>query len=71
MEYRYLWAKMKGIINYCCLMMHHIAHIAGFLNGLQRQMMITCSVGSFCQRFTKKVLVSINHILAGYKANKQ
>jgi hypothetical protein len=38
---------------------------------LQRQMMITRSIGSFSQRFTVKVLVSINHILAGYKANKQ
>ena len=50
--------------------MHGIAQVTFFLNGLLLLMMIMSGVNrSGC--FGKQMLVGINNILPGYKANKQ
>jgi hypothetical protein len=71
MQYCYLRTKIKNITYYCGLVMHSITHTAFFLNGLLRLMMITGGIGGFNDAFGKKVLVSINHILACNKADEQ
>lgn len=70
MQGRHLWHKMKCLINNGSLVMHGIAQVTFFLNGL----LLVAMVGGCVNRagsFNKKVLVGINNILASNKADKQ
>jgi hypothetical protein len=70
MQYGYLRTKMKSLINDGRLVMHGIAQVTFFLNGL----LLVAMVGGCVNRagsFNQKVLVGINNILAGNKADKQ
>lgn len=69
MQCDYLRTKIRGAINYRGLMVHDIAHVAFFFNGLMLLMIMNSRICCFGNPFYKQVLVSINHILPGNEAN--
>lgn len=64
----YLRSKMKRAIHYCSLVMHSITHVTFFLN---RLLLVFRCVAGFDAVFYKLVLMYINHVLTGNKADEQ
>lgn len=69
MYYGYLWFKMKRVINYASLVVHSIAHVTLFFNGLL--MRVVSGICRFDRLLCKLVLVCINHVLTCNKADEQ